>query len=64
MILPSLVVTRSRLFKSVYSSSIRNMSAVKITEGVEFETIAREWRFKWSADNDKSSLAAAQKGLF
>ena len=24
-----------------------------ITEGVDFDVIAREWRFKWSADDDK-----------
>jgi hypothetical protein len=34
-----------------------------IVEGVDFETIAREWRCKWSADNDKVSLAQAQKVL-
>ena len=34
-----------------------------ITDGVEFDTIAREWRCKWSADNDKKSLAEAQKAL-
>merc|ERR1711976_311191 len=38
-------------------------SMITITEGVEFNTIAREWRCKWSADNDKASLAAAQKVL-
>jgi hypothetical protein len=32
-------------------------------EGVNFDTIAREWRCKWSADNDKESLAEAQKAL-
>jgi hypothetical protein len=36
---------------------------VTITEGVEFDTIAREWRCKWSADNDKKSLQDAQKLL-
>jgi hypothetical protein len=36
---------------------------VKITEGVEFDTIAREWRCKWSADDDKKSLQEAQKAL-
>jgi hypothetical protein len=35
----------------------------KITEGVEFDTIAREWRCKWSPDNDKKSLQEAQKLL-
>lgn len=34
-----------------------------ITEGVEFDTIAREWRCKWSEDNDKASLAKAQAEL-
>jgi len=36
---------------------------VTITEGVEFDTIAREWRCKWSADGDKKSLQEAQKLL-
>jgi hypothetical protein len=36
---------------------------VTITEGVEFDTIAREWRCKWSGDNDKKSLQEAQKVL-
>ena len=34
-----------------------------ITEGVEFDTIAREWRCKWNPDNDKKSLQEAQKLL-
>jgi len=34
-----------------------------ICPGVEFSTIAREWRCKWSADNDKASLEALQKEL-
>jgi hypothetical protein len=41
--------------------SIRTMT--KITEGVEFDTIAREWRCKWSAADDKKSLQEAQKLL-
>lgn len=24
-----------------------------ITDGVDFDVIAREWRFKWSEDEDK-----------
>ena len=35
----------------------------KITEGVEFDTIAREWRCKWSADDDKKSLQELQSVL-
>jgi hypothetical protein len=31
-----------------------------ITEGVDFDVIAREWRMKWSPDNDKKALQAAQ----
>eukprot|EP01035_Chromulina_nebulosa_P024646 gene24646-32095_t len=34
-----------------------------IADGVTFNHIAREWRFKWSPDNDKASLSAAQKVL-
>jgi UDP-2,3-diacylglucosamine pyrophosphatase LpxH len=30
---------------------------------VKFDTIAREWRFKWSADSDKKSLVEAQNVL-
>jgi hypothetical protein len=36
---------------------------VTITNGVEFDTIAREWRCKWSAESDKKSLQDAQKLL-
>eukprot|EP00532_Pseudo-nitzschia_australis_P005677 CAMPEP_0168164050 /NCGR_PEP_ID=MMETSP0139_2-20121125/719_1 /TAXON_ID=44445 /ORGANISM="Pseudo-nitzschia australis, Strain 10249 10 AB" /LENGTH=115 /DNA_ID=CAMNT_0008081019 /DNA_START=223 /DNA_END=570 /DNA_ORIENTATION=+ len=34
-----------------------------IVEGVAFDTIAREWRCKWSTENDKKSLADLQKVL-
>jgi hypothetical protein len=34
-----------------------------ITEGVQFDTIAREWRCKWSVSDDKKSLQEAQKAL-
>ena len=36
---------------------------VTITDGVEFDTVAREWRCKWSGDNDKKSLQELQKVL-
>ena len=35
----------------------------QITPNVGFDTIAREWRAKWSPDADKASLAAAQEEL-
>jgi len=34
-----------------------------IVNGVDFETIAREWRCKWSVDNEKKSLEELQKVL-
>lgn len=34
-----------------------------ITPNVTFDTIAREWRCKWSPDADKASLVAAQEVL-
>ena len=36
---------------------------VEVTKGVEFDTVAREWRMKWSPENDKQSLQEAQKVL-
>eukprot|EP00928_Gymnodinium_smaydae_P048490 TRINITY_DN3241_c0_g1_i1.p2 TRINITY_DN3241_c0_g1~~TRINITY_DN3241_c0_g1_i1.p2 ORF type:complete len:113 (-),score=46.91 TRINITY_DN3241_c0_g1_i1:98-436(-) len=34
-----------------------------ITPSVEFDVIAREWRAKWSGDNDKASLESAAQLL-
>lgn len=34
-----------------------------IAEGVEFDTVAREWRCKWSTEGEKASLVKAQKVL-
>lgn len=36
---------------------------ITITGGVRFDTIAREWRLKWIADEDKISLIKVQKAL-
>ena len=35
----------------------------QITPNVKFDTIAREWRFKWSPDSEKQSLVEAQNVL-
>jgi hypothetical protein len=35
----------------------------KIAEGVEFDTIAREWRLKFDLKNEKKSLISAQQTL-
>mmetsp|Transcript_16839 Transcript_16839/g.64121 ORF Transcript_16839/g.64121 Transcript_16839/m.64121 type:complete len:94 (-) Transcript_16839:280-561(-) len=34
-----------------------------ITSNVSFENVAREWRCKWSEDNEKASLTALQELL-
>lgn len=36
---------------------------IEITDGVQFDTIAREWRMKWNMDDDKKSLQSAQQTL-
>jgi hypothetical protein len=41
----------------------RSMSTVSITKNVHFKTIAREWRLKWTPENDKASLSAVQDVL-
>ena len=48
---------------SLVSLTLSYRTMGTITEGVEFDTIAREWRCKWSDDSDKKSLAEAQKLL-
>jgi len=35
-------------------------AAVEICPGVRFATVAREWRCKWSPDDGKAALQAAQ----
>eukprot|EP00931_Biecheleriopsis_adriatica_P098193 TRINITY_DN7211_c0_g1_i2.p1 TRINITY_DN7211_c0_g1~~TRINITY_DN7211_c0_g1_i2.p1 ORF type:complete len:184 (-),score=42.11 TRINITY_DN7211_c0_g1_i2:32-514(-) len=35
----------------------------EIAQGVDFKTVAREWRCKWSYDDDMASLKACQKLL-
>jgi hypothetical protein len=44
----------------IVSSALKMGSFVS---GVDFNTIAREWRMKWSPENDKKSLASAQQTL-
>mmetsp|Transcript_21359 Transcript_21359/g.19430 ORF Transcript_21359/g.19430 Transcript_21359/m.19430 type:complete len:145 (+) Transcript_21359:64-498(+) len=40
-----------------------SLSMATITTGVEFTSKAREWRLKWSADDEKKSLASVQQTL-
>lgn len=37
--------------------------SVSIVDGVSFDTVAREWRCKWSPDDDKASLSELQQAL-
>jgi hypothetical protein len=44
-------------------SRLNDRTMGTIAQGVDFDTLAREWRCKWSPDNDKKSLAEAQEAL-
>lgn len=57
------MLTLRYVFASLLSFLLNIRTMSKITEGVEFDTIAREWRCKWSPDDDKKSLQEAQKLL-
>ena len=50
-----------RRLPTAWNAPSRTMAT--IVEGVEFDTIAREWRCKWSTDNDKKSLVELQQTL-
>lgn len=45
------------------AGSKSSLSMVEITKGVNFDTVAREWRFKWTPEDEKASLASAQQTL-
>ena len=38
-------------------------SLATIAEGVDYDTVAREWRCRWSPEEEKASLVAAQKAF-
>mmetsp|Transcript_11857 Transcript_11857/g.25672 ORF Transcript_11857/g.25672 Transcript_11857/m.25672 type:complete len:137 (+) Transcript_11857:68-478(+) len=61
MILTAARISRGIVQQPAAKQLVRTMGT--IADGVEFDTIAREWRCKWSADGDKASLVAAQKLL-
>lgn len=56
---------QSSAFMRSPASTMQRMklSMIEITTGVEFNTIAREWRLKWSDDDNKKSLASVQQTL-
>jgi hypothetical protein len=53
---------RGVTFAALGEQQQRSMGTT-IVEGVEFDTVAREWRCKWSTDDEKKSLANLQKVL-
>jgi hypothetical protein len=53
--------SKMAVFRNGRPLSLRFMGT--ITQGVEFDTIAREWRCKWSKDDDMKSLQQAQQVL-
>jgi hypothetical protein len=52
---------RSAIARMAKKSSVQLSEKIKITDNVQFETIAREWRLKWSPDNDKKALSSVQQ---
>jgi hypothetical protein len=50
-------------FHSHETNSTLDRSFSTIAEGVDFDTVAREWRCRWSVEDDKASLVAAQKAF-
>lgn len=65
LVLALAAVASSFSFSSRVSNIARSRSLAMgaFMDGVSFNTIAREWRFKWNADDDKKSLASAQQTL-
>jgi hypothetical protein len=53
----------TRVSRQFLQPAAMQRSMGTITQGVEFDTIAREWRCKWSKDDDMKSLQEAQKVL-
>lgn len=51
------------LLRKSFSVLGESRRGITITTGVEFDTIAREWRMKWSPDHDKKSLQQVQETL-
>lgn len=51
------------IFRASISTTCLEETTNTITEGVEFDTVAREWRCKWSLDTDKISLVLCQSAL-
>lgn len=55
--------TTTHLFQRPLVVNGISRSMGSFVQGVDFDTIAREWRCKWTDGNDRASLAEAQKAL-
>jgi hypothetical protein len=53
-------LTLASLLLPLRFPSIYGLHQPAITDNVIFDTLAREWRCKWSESDDKKSLSAAQ----
>ena len=49
--------------RKIFTPLSTRLNMIEITKGVEFDTIAREWRLKWSTDSEKKSLQSVQQTL-
>ena len=57
-------VRSARAVRAVSKRTLRVSASgdmIEIAPGVEFNKIAREWRCKWSPEDEKTSLVEAQK---
>ena len=63
LIIISAVTAFSPLKSNRFVMPSLKSAMLEITKGVQFDTIAREWRLKWSADSDKKSLQSVQQTL-
>ena len=62
LLLLLLLLSASCYSITLFLNSLKTKS-IHMLQIIEFDTVAREWRMKWSQDDDKASLAAAQKAL-
>lgn len=62
LLLLLLLLSASCYSITLFLNSLKTNS-IHMLQIIEFDTVAREWRMKWSQDDDKASLAAAQKAL-
>ncbi len=69
LIIATVIIVGAMCFvpRTVSPNRLRNqmvrISMKNIANNVQFDTIAREWRLKWSGEQDKSSLVDVQNKL-